>query len=53
MPFDMFIALQEELFWAFGWMIRWWLILFAVSGVAAGVFMFFLQVVSTWLDRYS
>lgn len=28
-----FIALQTELIAAFGWFIRWWLILFAVFGV--------------------
>lgn len=47
-----FLALQDELFLAFGWFIRWWLILFAVGGVALAVFIFALQMVSAWLDRY-
>jgi hypothetical protein len=51
MTLEQFTALQYELLWAFGWLARWWLIMFAVVGVALGAFMFFLQVVSTWLDR--
>lgn len=50
MSLENFLQLQAELFWAFGWMIRWWLIAFAVSGLALAAFMFFLQVVSTWLE---
>lgn len=50
MTFDQFLILQEGLVDAFGWIARWWLILFAVVSVAVGAFMFFLQVVSTWLE---
>ena len=53
MSLENFIQLQEELIWAFAWFARWWLILFAVAGIAMAAFMFFLQIVSTWLDRYS
>ena len=52
MPFETFVQIQSDLFWAFGWFARWWLILFAVGGVAMAAFMFFLQIVSTWLERY-
>jgi hypothetical protein len=50
MPLDNFLELQTELFWAFGWMIRWWFVFLAVAGLALAAFMFFLQVVSTWLE---
>ena len=53
MPVEQFLSLQEELWWAFGWLARWWLIGFAVGGTAIGAFMFFLSVVSTWLDSQS
>lgn len=53
MTYEYFIHMQEELFFMFGWFARWWLILFAVGGIALSAFMFFLQVVSTWLERYS
>ena len=46
-----FLTLQDQLFWAFGWFIRWWLVLFAVGGVGLAVFMFFLQIVSNWLSK--
>ena len=46
-----FLALQDQLFLAFGWFIRWWLILFVVGGTALTVFMFFLQIVSNWLTK--
>jgi hypothetical protein len=52
MTLDTFIGIQEQLFWAFGWFARWWLILFGVGGMALATFMFFLQVVSTWLEKY-
>ena len=48
-----FINLQDQLLSAFGWLIRWWMILFAVFGVLTAVFIFFLQIVSNWLDRFS
>jgi ABC-type multidrug transport system fused ATPase/permease subunit len=47
---EQFVLLQEGLFDAFGWLARWWLILFMVGGMAMAAFMFFLQVVSTWLE---
>jgi hypothetical protein len=52
MPFENFVFLQEQLVWAFGWLARWWMILFAVAGIALAAFIFFLQVVSTWLEKY-
>jgi len=51
MTADQFFALQEELWWAFGWLARWWMILFAVVGTALSAIMFFLSVASTWLNR--
>lgn len=50
MTYEQFQLLQAGLFDAFGWVARWWLILFAVASVAMAAFMFFLQVVSTWLE---
>jgi hypothetical protein len=35
MTLEIFLALQQELFSAYGWFIRWWLILFGVAGVLA------------------
>jgi len=32
-----FLAIQDQLFNAFGWFIRWWLILFAAFGVFASM----------------
>lgn len=52
MTLEQFIIIQEELFGAFGWFIRWWLIAFVVGGLALAVFMFFLQIVSTWLEKH-
>lgn len=52
MTIDQFLTLQDQLFGAFGWFIRWWLILFVVGGVTMAVFMFVLQMVSNWLARY-
>ena len=53
MTVEQFLQVQVELFYAFGWFARWWLILFAVGGIAMAAFMFFLQIVSTWLERHS
>lgn len=50
MTLDEFIGLQDQIWWGFGWLVRWWLILFAVGGTALGALMFFLSVISTWLD---
>lgn len=50
MTLEQFIDMQTELFFAFGWLARWWLIMFAVFGTALGAFMFFLSIVSNWLD---
>jgi hypothetical protein len=50
MSVENFLALQEELWWAFGWLARWWLILFAFGGTALAALMFFLSVVSSWQD---
>ena len=33
MPIENYIFLQEQLFSAFGWVARWWLILFIVGSV--------------------
>lgn len=50
MDLAQFLTVQSELLFWFGWFIRWWLILFAVAGFSAAIFLFFLQIVSTWLD---
>lgn len=50
MTIDQFLVVQAELFLSFAWFIRWWLILFAVAGVALAIFLFILQLVSTWLE---
>jgi hypothetical protein len=47
---EQFIALQTDFVWAFGWIARWWLILFAVAGMALAVLLFVLSLVSTWLE---
>lgn len=49
MDLSQWMQLQTELWWAFGWLARWWLILFLVVSSLAAVMMFFLNVVSTWL----
>ena len=53
MTAEQFLLLQEGLLENFGWIARWWMIMFAVSSVGLGAFMFFLQVVSTWLETRS
>lgn len=50
MTINNFIDLQIELWWAFGWMARWWLILFFVASFAMAVMIFFLSVVSNWIE---
>lgn len=35
MTLEMFLGVQAQMMDAFGWFIRWWLILFAASGVIA------------------
>ena len=50
MTLEQFLALQNDLVWAFGWLARWWLILFAVGLVGLAVFLFISSLVSTWLD---
>lgn len=47
---EQFVALQNDVVWAFGWVARWWLILFAVAGMALAVLLFVLSIVSTWLE---
>jgi hypothetical protein len=46
-----FLALQNEIWWAFGWLARWWLIIFAAMGTALSVLLFVLSIVTTWLDN--
>lgn len=48
-----FLAMQEEFWFQFGWLARWWVILFAVSGILLAAFAFFFTVVSTWLDSWT
>lgn len=52
MTIDQFLTMQDQLLLAFGWYIRWWLILFAVAGILLAAFLFVLRMVSTWLDRF-
>lgn len=35
MTLDQFLAVQTQLIAAFGWFIRWWLILFGAAGLVA------------------
>lgn len=51
MTLDQFLILQNELTGAFGWLARWWFILFAAGGVFLAVFLLAMQLVSSWLDR--
>lgn len=48
-----FLAMQEELIYQFGWLARWWLIAFIAGGVLLSAFLFFLSVVSSWLDTWA
>lgn len=50
MTLEQFISLQSDFVWAFGWVARWWLIMFAVGGTALTIYLFVLSLVSTWLD---
>lgn len=50
MTLENFLALQEELIWAFLPFARWWLILFLVAGIGLAVTIFFLEFVGNWLD---
>lgn len=50
MTLEQFITLQEELFYAFGWFARWWLIFFAVGSVSLSAFLFVLSVINSWLE---
>jgi uncharacterized protein involved in exopolysaccharide biosynthesis len=50
MTIDNFIDLQIELWWAFGWFARWWLILLFVAAFAMAAMLFFFSVVSNWLE---
>jgi hypothetical protein len=53
MDIDAFTAMQVELFAHFGWLARWWLILFAAGGVLIAAFAFFFTVLSHWMDNSS
>ena len=46
-----FLKLQEQLWYAFAWPIRWWLILFLASGVLTSGFLIFVVVTRRWLDN--
>lgn len=50
LPVEAFAQMQLDFIWAFGWLLRWWLILFAVAGFGMAVVIFFLMMISNWLD---
>ncbi|MBI5950219.1 MAG: hypothetical protein HY865_01065 [Chloroflexi bacterium] len=51
MTLEQFLELQNDFVWAFGWLARWWLIMFGVGGTALAVFLFVLSLISSWLDN--
>jgi len=50
MSLENFIAVQTELYWAFWWFAKWWLILLAVAGLLMAVMTFFLDFVGNWIE---
>jgi hypothetical protein len=48
-----FLEMQEAIWLQFGWLARWWMIIFAVSGILLSAFAFFFTVISTWLDSWT
>ncbi len=52
MTLMMFLELQQELFNAFGWFIRWWLILFGVAGVFAAALAAALVITRSMVDEF-
>lgn len=51
MTLDQFLELQQQLFNAFGWFIRWWLILFATLGVCATALVSILTATRSLVDK--
>lgn len=47
-----FLALQQELFSAFGWIIRWWLILFGAAGILASTLVAVLVTARGMIDKF-
>lgn len=47
---EQFLDLQAELWWAFGPLARWWMILFAVTAFGMSVVIFIMRFVSNWLE---
>lgn len=52
MSIQEWILLQQELFRAYGWLIRWWLILFAASGILAAIVAAVLVITRQMIDEY-
>jgi len=48
-----FLSLQTELFNAFGWFIRWWLILFGAAGIIAATVIALLLMARGMIDQTS
>lgn len=46
-----FLELQQQLFNAFGWFIRWWLIVFAALGICATALVSILTATRSMIDK--
>lgn len=50
MSVQQWILLQQELFGAWGWLIRWWLILFAAAGTLTSIVVAVLVTTRSMID---
>lgn len=53
MDAQQFVALQDELWSAFGFALTWWMIIFSAAGIFLAAMIFFLSIIRTWLDENS